>query len=235
MSLVAYSNYFKQELEIVATYRNGSRAVYANALEPFAAKLSARIRAKKQNVVLITGATGSGKSTIALDLCYLLDPKFNLQENYIYSVKDLKKKLKNPNSCPISLFDEGSVSLNSGNSMKKDDKMMVVLFDTMRSFGWTSIICIPDAKSLNRRVRENHVNYLILCPNSAPISGYDPRGFCTIYEHVRRDWGKDYWKPRATTLFPKMKPRIEKEYLAIKKQHQLALINDFVNDDDDEL
>lgn len=230
MTYVAHNSYFDRDLEIVALDNNGD-PIYSDLLTPFAEMLKKRIRSKRQNIIAVVGGTGSGKSTLAIQLCRRIDYKWDLAENYIYSTEDLKRKLSRPDSSPINLFDEGSVSLNSSNSMQKDDKMMVVLFDTMRSRGWTTIICIPSLDSLNKRIRTYHLDYLIMCPNATPLRGYDKRGFAKIYEHVLRDWGQPWDKPIGTTLFDKLPPRIDKEYQAIKTEHQDLLIQRFINGD----
>lgn len=230
MTYVAHNSYFDRDLEIVALDNNGD-PIYSDLLTPFAEMLKKRIRSKRQNIIAVVGGTGSGKSTLAIQLCRRIDYKWDLAENYIYSTEDLKRKLSRPDSSPINLFDEGSVSLNSSNSMQKDDKMMVVLFDTMRSRGWTTVICIPSLDSLNKRIRTYHLDYLIMCPNSTPLRGYDKRGFAKIYEHVLRDWGQPWDKPIGTTLFDKLPPRIDKEYQAIKTEHQNLLIQRFINGD----
>lgn len=227
MTVVAHNRFFDKDLEVATIDRNDN-PIYVDLLTPFADHLKKRIKSKRQNIIAVVGGTGSGKSTLAIQLCRRIDPKWDLAENYIYSTEDLKRKLSRPDSSPINLFDEGSVSLNSSNSMQKDDKMMVVLFDTMRSRGWTTIICIPSLDSLNKRIRTYHLDYLVMCPNTSPVRGYDKRGFATIYEHVLRDWGQPWDRPIGTTLFDRLPPRIDKEYQAIKTEHQNILIRKFI-------
>lgn len=147
-------------------------------------------------------------------------------------MEDLKNKLSDPNSSPISLFDEGSISLNSNNSMRNDDKMLVALFDTMRSLGWTSVICIPSIDSLNKRIREYHMDYQLICPAMPLISGYDTRGFGQIFEHRLRNFGRPYNKLIATTLYKPLPPRIDAEYQRIKREHQDRLIQQFIRGDE---
>lgn len=235
MTFYAYNAHLHKELEVVATYGpNGEHGIYADALTPFAKMLKARIRRNYQNVVAVTGPTGSGKSSLAISLCLAIDPTWSLKDNYIYSVGDLKRKLASTStSSPISLFDEGSVSLNSGNAMRREDKELVTLFDTMRSLGWTSVICIPSIDSLNRKVREHHIDFMLMCPSSAPIKGYDPRGFAKIYRHVYRDWGKPYYELIATTLYPKLPRKVDEQYQRIKKAHQMELISKFIDQEDE--
>lgn len=238
MTVMAYNTSLRASLEVVGSYGwNGEdRMIYADALPAYAKVLKARLADDHQNVVVITGGTGSGKSTLAIQICRelakQLGHKWSLSDNYIYSTADLKRKLEDPKSSPINLFDEGSVSLNSNNAQKSEDKMMVVLFDTMRSLGWTSVICIPHIDSLNKRIRSYHMDYLLMCPDHPLMPGYDRRGFAQIFKHELRQFGKPYERLIATTIYDDLPPRIRAEYARIKKEHQMALIEQFIREDD---
>lgn len=235
MTVIAYNNYLEANLEVVASYKwaGEDKLIYADALPAFAAVLKQRIKDHLQNVIVVTGSTGSGKSTLAIQLCRAMEPRWKISENYIYSVDDLKEKLDTGGGSPISLFDEGSISLNSNNSMKADDKMLVALFDTMRSRGWTSIICIPSIDSLNKRIREFHTDYLIKCPAQPLVRGYGRRGIAQIFEHQIRDFQKPYDKLIATTLYKPLKPKLAEEYAIIKAAHQDRLIQRFIKGDEE--
>lgn len=229
------NRYFKADMPVLGTYysKGEQRIIYDGLLDVFADHLRKRIKNNYQNIVVVAGGTGSGKSTFAINLAKKIDPRWDLKKNYIYSTTDLKRKLRNKKSNPISLFDEGSVSLNSGNSMKKEDKEMVVLFDTMRSRGWTSIICIPSLASLNKRIREFHVDYLVICPSRAPIRGYSPRGFWQLYHKERSTFSnKAYFDLIATGTYPDLTPQMKGHYNKIKFEHQEELIEKFCNDEE---
>lgn len=233
MSVWAYNRHLETELEVIAQYQQGGEThlIYKDARPAFAQLLRDRIKDDRQNVVFCGGATGSGKSTFAVQMCGLVDKNWDLEANYIYDIADLRAKLDSPQS-DVSLFDEGSVSLNAGNSMRSDDKQLAVLFDTMRSLKWTTFIVAPRIAAINKRVRETHVEYLCQVPSSPIIPGYDPRGCVQIYHKIQSDWSdKTYWQLIATTLFPKLTPRAQREYDAIKKEHQMRLLADFIRSD----
>lgn len=229
--IIAYNTYFKQELPVF--YTDGRNVVYDDLLTPLAKLMKNRIKAHYQNTVLIEGRTGSGKSTIGVKLCQLIDRKWDLRNDYVYGSKDLKAKLRNPGSSPVSLLDEGSVSLNSYNSQKTDDKMLTILMDTWRSLGKTTIICMPNRNDLNKRVRINHLDFMIKCPVKSPVPGMKPRGFFTVYIHEYRDWGDDWWMPVGTSRFTKLDKRTQEVYDQIKLEHQMALIEKYVEDDEE--
>lgn len=234
-TLYAYNRDLKADLKVVGTYDYGgkTRLIYADGLDALAAVLKQRIKDKRQNVIVVQGSTGSGKSTFAIQLARAMDPKWDLAKNYIYGVEDLKRKLADPKSSPISLFDEGSIALNSNNSMRDDDKKLVLLFDTMRSLGWTSIICIPSIKNLNKRVREYHVDYMCMCPSYPLVRGFETRGFAQIYIRMPRDWQDPYYRMIATLIYPPLKPSQQARYDEIKLAHQMDLIEDFISEDEE--
>ena len=232
VKLKGYNRFFRKELPIY--YLSDDVIVYDDLLPALARHLKKNIKDKKQNGVLIVGHTGSGKSTIAVKLCQLLDPDWSLQEDYIYGLSDLKKKLRNPGSSPVSLLDEGSVSLNSYNSQKTEDKMMTIIMDSWRSLGKTTVICMPNSSDLNKRISRNHIDYLIKCPALSPVPGKPARGFYTIFKHEYRDWGKDWWKPIGTSRFSKLDAPTQKKYDEIKNEHLFELLDRFIDSDDEE-
>ena len=227
-----------KKMEMVAYYKVGKtiRGIYADAMDVFVDVLAERIRNDQQNVVVVTGDTGSGKSTFAIQLCYALSKRlaasFDLADDYIYSLDDLWDKLERVDACPISLFDEGAVTLSSSNAMRRDDRDMVTLFNTMRSRGWTTVIAIPSIYHLNKSVRAAHVDFMCRCnsPDRSLIRGYG-RGFVEIYKAKRGTFSKGgdpYWTLMYTGIFGDLSPRIKQKYLPIKEQKQDDLINGII-------
>lgn len=231
-----YNNHFKSWGQLVAEYeRYGEiRPIVSNGLEILAKRLKWRTDHNFQNVIEINGGTGTGKSTVGMKLAYTLNPNWDLESNYIYTVGDLKKKIKNwKNADPISLFDEGSVVLNSLDTMSKSSKDIVMLFDTMRVLRWTSLIAIPDHNTLNKRIRDFHIDYRLICPGKPLIKGFDKRGFCEVHSFSRSDFGKGYAPLVMTTTFDDIPPRKREIYDRIKLAHLMDRMEQFANEDGD--
>lgn len=223
--------------------------IYSDAVDVFVKHLHERIKNHQQNVIVVDGDTGSGKSTFAIQLCYKLAKmqkvKFDLHEDYIYSLGDLMKKLDGQNENPISLFDEGSLLLNSKSSQRREDMSMVALFDTMRSRGWTTVICIPSINQLNKTVRTVHADFLCHCssPNKPLIPGYG-RGFVEISYAKRSQFAKGddpYWYLCYTGVFKELPEDVDSIYQPIKRHAQDVLIkriikrnNEIIADEDEE-
>lgn len=205
--------------------------IYTDLLEGFAKHLNVRIKNHYQNVVAFVGGTGSGKSTAAIEVCFAVDPYFTFKDNYIYSTEDLARKLAKPfdRISPVNLLDEGSVILNSNKHSTKEATDMTVIFDTMRSRGMTTLICIPELRSLNNRIRDDHLNYLVVCGEKAPIPGYSKRGFCKLFMRTRPSTFKNsvFWKPIGWGVYDPLPKDIDAEYQEYKKRAQNRLLDDF--------
>lgn len=230
------SDYFPDlVLTCVGNYGpNGRYPIYSDLIDAMAYTAKTRLKNHHQNVFLIEGGTGSGKSTLAIQICKAIDKDWSLSDNYIYGLTDLKRKLKTKQENCINFFDEGSVILNSFNSQRKEDKQLTVLFDTMRSLNWTTIICIPDYESCNKRIRENHVDYRLICPSKAPLPNRASRGFFNVYKRKRASFQKKvFWLPIGTGIYDALKPQLETEYHQIKRRSQDRILASFINEEDD--
>lgn len=232
--VVRNKRYKNKKMHLVRTYvrYNLELGIYSDAFDTFIKMLASRIKRKLQSVVVIEGDTGSGKSTLGIAIAYALakalNVDFDIAQDYVYGVEDLWKKLDDPKASPISLFDEGTVSLNSLNSRRSEDRDTVVLFDTMRSRGWTTIICMPSVGNLNKTVKRVHVNYVLECssPDNVFLKGYTRGLFEVKNKRIsKRHPDKDpWWNVLFTGIYGPMPPEIEAKYEPIKRDRQNQII-----------
>lgn len=227
------------DMHALMPYKDDEYCIYSDMLKVLARQLKGRLKKKYQNVIVVCGPTGSGKSTLALRLIYELNPDWDIRDNYIYDVSDLARKLKHKETADkISLYDEGSVSFNSLNHARKGDKEQVVLLDTCRSLGWTTVICIPSFYDLNKRIRDHLVDYVLMCPSKPLRFGLETRGFFEVFKPHREPWAKStYFECQGAGVFDKLTGAIAEEYQAVKFEHQMRLLDQFTKDhgkDEDE-
>lgn len=236
--LVLNTNVMKK-MHIVAQYKTffgRKEGIYSDAYDDLIKRLAQRIKDDLQNVIVIEGETGSGKSAMALNLCLDLARElkvgFDLEHDYVYSADDLWKKLGREDSNVISLMDEGTVTISSNNAMRASDKQIATLFDTMRSKHWTTVICTPNLNRLNSVIRKDHTEFKIRCAskNKPLIRGYG-RGFFECRRAVRNEFGKDEprWYMMYAGIFGDYPPMLRDEYLHIKEMHQDQLMRQYVN------
>lgn len=209
--------------------------ICSDTMDLFAKQVKNRVKNNYQCIIVFEGGTGSGKSTAAITFAKTLDPKWSITDNYIYSLEDLQRKLdraeKGEEVSPISLFDEAVVSLNSRNANRSQDREMVILFNTMRSLGWITLLCVPSIFDLNKSVRSTHVDFKLRCPDKSPLKGYDRRGFLEFSIAKRSEYsrtGEPYWYLFSTGIFKPLKPEWDEEYQKLKRDKQNLLLDKFI-------
>lgn len=233
--LVTNIRFGNRRMHRIAKYRKNHMelGIYSDAFDEFAKLLVRRIKRNQQNVIMVEGSTGAGKSTYAILLCYelakRLKVKFSLQEDYIYTMEDLLRKIKNPNASPINLIDEAVLVMNAKGSMTKQNRDMVDIFNTMRSLGWTTVLVAPSIFQIDKTMRLMHIDYKVHCSSEDDniIRGYG-RGFFEVSKPKRYEYSKDaepYWVLQVTGVFGKLPPRIDAEYQPIKLKAQRKLID----------
>ena len=206
------------------------RGVYSDMLEKMASLVRRRANNKRQTVIVITGRTGTGKSTCGIQLARLIDPEWDIEESYVYGANDLRELLKaGKGRRSINLFDEGSVSFNSLKSNARDDRDMVVLLDILRSWEMTTIICIPSFYDLNKRVREHLVDFWIQCPERPLIKGKPARGYFEAYAPSSIEWtGKTFWNFLGAGKFTSLPRELDETYQQLKYDHQMSQVKQFI-------
>lgn len=137
---------------------------YHGLIEAIAKSMHQRIKDGLDAVVCIQGAEGSGKSNLAYQLCKAYDPNFDMSQQYIYSIDDLRRKLaEGDDQHNVFWLDEGSNIANNRNWQTQDNKDIVELLEMMRSRQWVLIFCIPLVDRLDVYIRENRLSYLLTC------------------------------------------------------------------------
>lgn len=236
---VVYSNsrWGGKKQHVLRFYKkNGSVIpICSDTMDLFAKEVKKRIKDNYQCIVVFEGGTGSGKSSAAIRLAKTLDPNWSITDNYIYGLEDLQRKLdkadKGDKVSPISLFDEAIVSLNSRNANRAQDREMMILFNTMRSLGWITLLCVPSIFDLNKALRTSHVDYKLRCPDKAPLRGYDRRGFLEFSVAKRNEFsrtGEPYWYLFSCGIFEPLKLEWDEEYQKLKREKQELLLNKFI-------
>lgn len=227
------------DMHIVANYagEDGSdRAFYSDLTPKFSRYLAKRVKDARQNLITISGPPGTGKSTLGIDIFRLLDPDGDLEASYVYGPDDFARVLSDgPRPGRVLLFDEGSVILGSANSTTAEGKAVFTMLETLRSWGMTIIICIPQFARLNRAVAAQLVDFRIECPDKPIVVDGTPisaRGTYELFIPVYSRWGDKpgplYFQCIGAGVYDKLPKALDEQYQTIKLRHQTALVSNFV-------
>lgn len=226
----------RRDMWLLRPYENESGqtvGIYDDMLDAVVKILKKRIAADLMNCIVITGRTGSGKSTLGITLARKLNPAWDLESSYVYSSSDFLEKLRtlDNNTSPIWLIDEGSYILNSKNAMARHDKFLTIALDTLRSRHITAIITLPSLFNLNKSVRDHMIDYLMMCPDKPLIPGYKKRGFFEVYRPQNQKWSdKIFWQLCGAGVYSALDPDIDGRYQTLKRDAQNRLIAQFTEE-----
>lgn len=231
--VVTNKRFNNTKMHLIATYRRNGMVmgIYSDAYDLFIKRLAKRIKSDQQNVLMIEGDTGAGKSTLAILMCRDLARKlkvpFSLEKDYIYSVEDLLKKIQDPNASPINLIDEAVLVVNAKRSQSSENIDIVNLFNTMRSLGWTTFLVGPSVFQIDKTLRQVHIDYLIHCTsNDDSLRKGFGRGFFEESKAKRSRFKKNaepYWYLQMTGVYGKLPDKLNAEYQPIKYKAQMEL------------
>lgn len=227
------SPYFRKPLKWVARYYYGDepRDVFANLVKRIAEKIADIVESDNQALIVISGPTSTGKSTLGLsiiaELCRIYKYPLALEDVYIYSPADLANKLDRKCENRINWFDEGSVSLNSLETMTKEGRLFSKFFDSMRLRHFINIVCIPEGKEINARILK-HANLYIKCPKKAPFIGFDNRGFFHTSIKIKYESGKEWDQFTGTGIYPKLPKKLKNAYEDVKRAHNEVFEDEFI-------
>lgn len=180
------------------------------------------------NVVVVYGGEGSGKSNLAWALCRAYDEDFSLK-NYAYNEEDFKEQIRKDVSGKTIWMDEGSNIASNREWNTRGNKNIVLFMETMRSKGATFVVCIPTIDRLDIYLRENRARYLLHCmPMSFDKTGKKARGY---FELKKRDPDSGKMKLIGYGEYPPMDPSDKVRYEAVKTASQEKITKKILDGD----
>lgn len=210
------------------------RYLLADMVDLLAQDLVKNIRNGYDNLIVIEGPEGSGKSNLAYTICEAYSQAsgagaFDIEQQYIYNTENFKEKLKAGNDKKsVFWMDEGSNMANNRDWNTTGNKDLIGLLETMRSRGWTLCLCIPTHERLDCYIREFRLKYLIRCgPMDFQSIGHKDRGYFEVKK--RNPYGK------IETIgygdYSPIPPEQKAIYEAIKLRSQEQMIKEVVEGD----
>lgn len=151
----------------VTRYSSGKYYVsylFDNVLDVLVSEMHDNIDNKLDNLIVIHGSEGVGKSHLAYSLAKRFNPDFNLRKNYIYQYDEFLTRITEDMSSPpgtVYWLDEASNIASNRDWMHTDNKEFIKILEMFRSRGWTLILCIPKLDRLDIYIRETRARYIL--------------------------------------------------------------------------
>jgi len=159
-----------------------------------------RQKRKYDNLLIVVGKVGTGKSTLAIQLCHLYSHMTGLKfdhKNIVFSGEEFFRAGQKANQ--IILYDEAIEGLMSSNWANKMSKYTVQLLNMNRKFRNFYVLCIPSITKLNYDiVQRAHIVFRTY------TKGFN-RGFGGMYPDKGNCASNFYYGEKKRRPFP-MKP-----------------------------
>lgn len=208
------------------------RYLLEDLLDEVAADMRKNIKDDYDNVVIVDGGEGSGKSNLMYQLLVRYDPNFDIERGYTYDAEAFKKKIREGGDIGRTFWmDEGSIIANNRDWNTQNNKSFVKVLETCRSRHYTLGICIPTFDRLDVYIREHRVRYLLHCePMTFDKGGFKKRGYCEVRK--RNDITGEMQLIGYADYGP-MPERVAEIYNRLKTESQAKLFNDLYGDEEE--
>lgn len=94
-------------------------------------------------LIIIAGRPGVGKSVLAMQICKLLDPDFNITQ-VVFRSEDLIKKSLELGPYKAIMWDEAREGISSDAALSKKNKMLMDFMAEVRQRNQFHVWCMPD-------------------------------------------------------------------------------------------
>ena len=198
-------------------------------LKNLIADMKNNVRNSYDNMILVVGAEGSGKSSISYSVCKLYEENFSIKESYCADYTMLKEKIgESDRQKSVFWLDEALNIANKRRWQSSDNIEFTELLTMMRSRSWTMLMCIPRKEDLDFYIRDHRFRYIITVePNTFPKFGYKNRGYFSV-ERVNPDTKRlDFI---GYGLYDPIPDDAAEEYKRVKEEAQNKKITDILDE-----
>ena len=195
--------------------------LYKDMLQKLAEDMHQNVQDSYDNVVVIEGGEGSGKSNLAWQLLNAYSPGFDIERTYVYNMDGIRERFAQADyGGGLFWMDETSQIASNRTWQSQDNQDLVSILETCRSKGFTLVCCVPHATRVDLYLREYRMRYLIRCaPDTFPGEefGEKDRGYFEVH---KRDQNTQHMKHVGYGLFDAMPKEAKPQYEKIKADFQ---------------
>lgn len=194
--------------------------VLENLLQRIVAYMHTNVSEDFDNIVVVDGIEGVGKSAITYIIAELFQPGFDFERQLTYTSDQLEKKLRRgDDKHSVFWLDEAYELVGKRDWQKDDHKKFVKNLVKMRSRNWTLLMDIPRMEDSDAYIRDHRARIWITVEYGMrfDISGYHERGVFSVQVRSRKS-GK--WEHVGYGYFPDMPPEVKAVYKKYKEASQ---------------
>ena len=180
------------------------------------------------NLVVVEGIEGSGKSSWTWGACHLMNPDFDFERQLTYTIDDLKNRLQGGDDRhSVFWLDEAYDIANKRDWNTEKNKIFVNLLVKMRSRGWSLFLDVPRFDDMDVYIRDHRARYKITC---APYEfEHHPRLERGYFEAMKRD-KSGVWRHIGYGSYDPIPLEVDAVYRRFKESSQDKSIRELTDD-----
>lgn len=125
-------------------------------------------------ILVIEGEERSGKSSLAVQACSIVDPNFN-EDKIVFTMAELKEQVRNSKKGDAILVDEGAILLYRRNAMAKEQREILQIIQVIGQYNLFICICIPALTSLEKYIVEHRIKGLLRVTKRGRFFAYNKK------------------------------------------------------------
>jgi len=183
-----------------------------------------RLNNDRDNITVICGLEGEGKSTLGINYCSLISPTFTF-DSTCFDSEEFKRNLREAKKGDSVLADEGGVILFSREAMNRTNKQIIKILTGIRERNINLVVCVPNFFIIDSYIREHRVNLLIQIRKRGYYRGYLRDGIAIVNRNAKHKnvlavkLGSDkFWDGHFNKELPK-----DYDYISYKKKKNLNI------------
>lgn len=218
------------------------RYLYKELLQRMIDDMKDAVMQQFDNLVVIDGSEGVGKSNLAYKIATRFDPDFDIQKSLIYTLPQFLDAITGEDVQKVYWFDEAVIVAAGRKWQDKGNMILFELLQFIRSMGLTLIMCIPKFDNIDVYIRTFRTRYVVTarrmrwCEDREAVRGYaelyipkSPEERDKLPEKAK---AKDFFKSVGFFRFPVMPPEVKEIYEKIKaknRQNRLIMMREQLN------
>ena len=192
--------------------------LYDDLLERLAEDMHRTVENNFDNVVMVEGAEGSGKSNMIWNILNAYEPGFSISQSYVYNMDGIRDRFAEADyGGGLFWMDETSQIASNRTWQSRDNQDLVSILETSRSKGFTICGAIPSITRADIYLREHRMRYLVRCKPMKFNGHVYERG---IFELYKRDMQSDKMRHVGYGFYKEMPKEAKEEYEPIKAEFQ---------------